>query len=86
MTVDVLNMFRNAMNYKKDVADAREVGKVEGMNAKIDAERQHKQKATDGLPAPGSSTGQIAPPAPAEPGDILDEILARSERRRHLMD
>lgn len=86
VTAEVLNMFRNAMNYPKDVADAREVGRVEGMNAKIDAERQRKQEATDGLPGPGSSTGQIAPPTPAEPGDMLDEILARSERRRHLMD
>ena len=82
LTVDVLNMFRNAMNYSKDVADAREVGKVEGMNANIDAERQRRQDATDG---PGSSTGQIAPPAPAEPGDMIDEILKRNDRRYNLL-
>lgn len=85
LTVDVLNMFRNAMNYSKDVADAREVGKVEGMNANIDAERQRRQEATDGLPGPGSSTGQIAPPAPAEPSDIIDEILKRNERRYNML-
>lgn len=85
LTVEVLNMFRNAMNYSKDVADAREVGKVEGLNANIDAERQRKQEATDGLPGPGSSTGQIAPPTPAEPGDMIDEILKRNERRYNLL-
>ena len=85
LTVDVLNMFRNAMNYSKDVADAREVGKVEGMNANIDAERQRRQEATDGLPGPGSSTGQIAPPAPAEPSDMIDEILKRNERRYNML-
>ena len=85
LTVDVLNMFRNAMNYSKDVADAREVGKVEGMNANIDAERQRRQEATDGLPGPGSSTGRIAPPAPAEPGDMIDEILKRNERRYNML-
>ena len=85
LTVDVLNMFRNAMNYSKDVADAREVGKVEGMNATIDAERQRRQEATDGLPGPGSSTGQIAPPAPAEPSDMIDEILKRNERRYNML-
>ena len=85
LTVDVLNMFRNAMNYTKDVADAREVGKVEGMNANIDAERQRRQEATDGLPGPGSSTGQIAPPAPAEPSDMIDEILKRNERRYNML-
>ena len=85
LTVDVLNMFRNAMNYSKDVADAREVGKVEGLNANIDAERQRRQEATDGLPGPGSSTGQIAPPAPAEPSDMIDEILKRNERRYNML-
>ena len=85
LTVDVLNMFRNAMNYSKDVADAREVGKVEGMNANIDAERQRRQEATDGLPGPGSSTGQIAPPAPAVPSDMIDEILKRNERRYNML-
>ena len=85
LTVDVLNMFRNAMNYSKDVADAREVGKVEGMNANIDAERQRRQEATDGLPGPGSSAGQIAPPAPAEPSDMIDEILKRNERRYNML-
>lgn len=85
LTVDVLNMFRNAMNYSKDVADAREVGKVEGMNVNIDAERQRRQEATDGLPGPGSSTGQIAPPAPAEPSDMIDEILKRNERRYNML-
>ena len=85
LTVDVLNMFRNAMNYSKDVADAREVGKVEEMNANIDAERQRRQEATDGLPGPGSSTGQIAPPAPAEPSDMIDEILKRNERRYNML-
>ena len=85
LTVDVLNMFRNAMNYSKDVADAREGGKVEGMNANIDAERQRRQEATDGLPGPGSSTGQIAPPAPAEPSDMIDEILKRNERRYNML-
>lgn len=85
LTVDVLNMFRNAMNYSKDVADAREIGKVEGMNANIDAERQRRQEATDGLPGPGSSTGQIAPPAPAEPSDMIDEILKRNERRYNML-
>lgn len=85
LTVDVLNMFRNAMNYSKDVADAREVGKVEGMNANIDAERQRRQEATDGLPGPGSSTGRIAPPVPAEPGDMIDEILKRNERRYNML-
>lgn len=85
LTVDVLNMFRNAMNYSKDVADAREVGKVEGMNANIDAERQRRQEATDGLPGPGSSTGQIAPPAPAEPSDMIDEILKRNARRYNML-
>ena len=85
LTVDVLNMFRNAMNYSKDVADAREVGKVEGMNANIDAERQRRQEATDGLPGPGSSSGQIAPPAPAEPSDMIDEILKRNERRYNML-
>lgn len=86
VTVEVLNMFRNAMNYQKDVADAREIGKTEGLNAKIDAERQRRQEATDGLPGPGSSTGQLTPPAPAEPDDILDQILKRNARRHSMMD
>lgn len=86
VTAEVLNMFRNAMNYKKDVADAREVGKVEGLNSKIDAERQRRETATDGLPGPGSSTGALAPPAPAAAPDLIDEIVNRTESRRNWMN
>lgn len=86
ITADVLNMFRNALNYSKDVAEAREVGKVEGMNTRIDAERQRKKEATDGLPAPGSSTGVMSPPSRQEPEDIFDEIIRRGDRRRKLME
>lgn len=83
ITARELNMFRNAMNYDKDVTDAHEVGKVEGMNANIDAVRQRKQSTTDGLPTPGSSAGVLTPPKPEEPDDFIDGIVKVTEKRRN---
>lgn len=81
-----LEMFRNAMNHDSDVADAREVGKVEGMNTNIDAVRQRKQAATDGLPKPGTSAGTLPPPAPTQEPDMIDEIIGVTSKRRNWMD
>lgn len=81
ITAEVLDAFRRSMNYSKDVASAREVGTIEGKNAKIDAQRQRRAEETDGLPSAGSSAG-VSASAPIKK-DFLDTILERSEARRN---
>lgn len=83
ITPRVLDIFRNAMNYERDVEEAREVGKTEGMNSKIDAVREKKRTETDGLPSPGSSTGTVPPPRPES---AIETLLDRMANRRAATD
>lgn len=78
-----LEIFYKAMNYERDMKEAREVGKTEGMNAKIDAVRERRRQATDGLPAPGGSAGVLPPPAS---GSKLEAILSQLTDERKTVD
>lgn len=82
ITEEFLQMFYNARHYNTDVAEARVAGEVAGRNAKIDAERETKAAATDGLPSAGSSAGKEAPEQ-EEPNDFISGILAKTNARRN---
>lgn len=82
ITKDMLDMFYNARNYDADVAEARTAGEVAGRNAKIDAEREKKATATDGMPTPGTSAGKEAQQEP-ESNDFISGILAKTNARRN---
>lgn len=79
---EMLEMFYNARNYDNDVAEARTAGEVAGRNAKIDAERQKKATATDGLPTAGTSAGKEEQPEVVE-DDFISGILKRTNARRN---
>lgn len=81
ITPDLLDFYRRAMYYDKDLADAREVGEIKGKNAKIDAERQRRREETDGLPSAGGAA--IAKEINPEPKDWLDETIDHSSRRKN---
>ena len=82
ITKEMLDMFYNARNYDADVAEARTAGEVAGRNAKIDAEREKKSTATDGMPTPGTSAGKEVQPEPEEK-DFISGILAKTNARRN---
>ncbi|MEG1622804.1 MAG: hypothetical protein RR330_05470 [Alistipes sp.] len=80
ISASALDMFRNAMNYSSDIQAAREEGSITAKNAKIDAVRQQKQTATDGLPGQGGSAGGLPPETPVR-HRVFDtaKILGMSE-------
>lgn len=82
ITKEMLDMFYNARNYDADVAEARTAGEVAGRNAKIDAEREKKSTATDGMPTPGTSAGKEIQQEPEEK-DFISGILAKTNARRN---
>ena len=82
ITKEMLDMFYNARNYDADVAEARTAGEVAGRNAKIDAEREKKSAATDGLPTAGTSAGKEVQAEP-ESNDFISGILAKTNARRN---
>ena len=78
VTKDTLTLFQHARNYDADIASARESGAIEGKNAKVDAERERRAKATDGMPQGGSAMA-VEEDAPKE-DDVFAEI-GRNNRR-----
>lgn len=83
ITAEILDAFNHARTYNKDVSDAREIGAIEGKNAKIDAQRQRRAEETDGLPSAGSSAGVIA--SETAPKDFMDDLLEKTSKRRNWM-
>lgn len=83
ITAEILDAFNHARTYKKDVADAREIGAIEGKNAKIDAQRQRRAEETDGLPSAGSSAGVMT--SATTPKDFMDDLLEKTSKRRNWM-
>lgn len=78
VTKDMLTLFQHARNYDVDIASARESGAIEGKNAKVDAERERRAKATDGMPQGGSAIA-VEEDTPKE-DDVFAEI-GRNNRR-----
>lgn len=79
ITSDFLMLFRNAFNYDADIASARESGAIEGKNARIDAERQRKASATDGMPQGGSAV-IVEDETPQGEEDVFTEIQRNNRR------
>lgn len=82
ITPEILDIFNHARNYDKDMAEARTAGEAVGRNAKIDAEREKRDGATDGLPGAGSSAGTLDTETPKEK-NFIDNVLEQTSRRRN---
>ena len=60
ITKDTLTLMRRAMTYDKDIADAREEGRIAGRNEKIVAKKDKEtDEVGDGLPRPDKASDTI---------------------------
>ncbi len=77
---DFLDMIYNYINRESDLSTAKEIGRVQGRNEKIDAQKA-KTRNTDSLPDLPSGSGTIVPEKEDEGGTFLDGALKNYERR-----
>lgn len=78
ITTEIMDAFRRARNYSRDVAQAQEIGAIAAKNARVDAQRRRRDEATDGLPSSGSAAGVLPPPEETSPlGRVVDRIARK---------
>lgn len=78
--VEFLTRMHKLLNYDNDIKIAREAGRIEGRNERIDSKRK-KAGATDGLPNTNTSGTKAKEPAPSNPTlDALDRMVERYNR------
>lgn len=80
---ETLDRLFQAYNYKKDVADAENLGMVKGRNEKIQGMRKEKTENTDGLPKISGSVAATEQAAAVERDpmlDAMDEEIARQKK------
>lgn len=75
---DLLEIFRKAEAYDRDIESAREDGAIEGKNARVDAERVRRAQSTDGMPSGGSAVSLSS--LDDEDDDIISEVSRNSRR------
>lgn len=75
---DLLEVFRKAEAYDRDIESAREDGAIEGKNARVDAERVRRAQSTDGMPSGGSAVSLSS--LDDEDDDIISEVSRNSRR------
>ena len=80
VTREFLDVFYRAMNYEQAMESAREAGAIDAKNARIDAEREKAEEATDGLPTGGSAMGVTMPDVEPAQRDIFYEV-GKSNRK-----
>lgn len=74
----VLMAFDKAMNYDKDIEDAKVQAEISGKNAAIDLKKASAEGATDGVPNPGAKGGVVIKDVkPSEASQLLKGVGKR---------
>lgn len=81
---ETLERLYQAYSYKKDVADAENLGMVKGRNEKIQAMRKEKTEGTDGLPKPTSSVAATEQEKAIETDSLLDAMDIEIARQKKM--
>jgi hypothetical protein len=75
---DFYNLIQRGRNYEADIEGAREQGRVDGRNEKIEVEKKHL--AGSGLPnggAGGNASEEVDVPSKSDTADWLDKVKRR---------
>jgi len=82
---ETLERLYQAYNYKKDVADAENLGMVKGRNEKIQSMRKDKMESSDGLPKLAGAVTPTEQEKSIETDplmDAMDEEIGRQKRMK----